>query len=426
MLKGMLMEFLLPLSTPIIALKGICVASSLALMLSGLADIIPMWTSKRVGAKSSTPYVVSLVDTAIGLWFSSMIGDDIGKALRALNLGLLAIYIGTFLRFGNTVAVGRASATAVGAIVAVVAGLLAGVKSEAIRTDILGLMCTATAIAFAAAPLYDVFRTSNVAMISRPLAGALLVCASAWAVYGAVGTRNIWMVIPNAVNAVLAATQLGLSFASPWKTTATTGTTTTRAGAAHRETGRGAPGTATTTGVQTKGVATGTGTGTHVGQTKAASRGGGATGTGAGTTTATAMEHDDTVMDGRHGTGTTGTTGTTATTAMIYGPGDDSEKVGAVAAAGPISGDVLASAATRVDAQQGMAVPEHYHVHDEQMMMQGGGGSGGIRQRRGSTDGAITSPTKGSRRGSSPGPQAGLMGAGQPGSRRGTSPRRSP
>lgn len=412
MLKSMLMEFFLPLSTPIIALKGICVASSLALMLSGLADIIPMWTTKRVGAKRATPYVVSLVDTAIGLWFSSMIGDDIGKALRGLNLVLLAFYIGTFLRFGNTVGVGRATVSAMGAIAAVVAGLLAGVKSEAIRTDILGLMCTATAIAFAAAPLYDVFRTRNAAMISRPLAGALLVCACAWATYGAVGTRSIWMVIPNAVNAILAATQLGLSIASPWKATATT---TSRAGVAHRETGRVTTGTAT--GVKAKGATTGTSTGIQAGQTKAASRGGGhggASHTGTtGTTSATSMEHDDTIMDGRHGTGTTGTGG-----GIIYGQGD--EKVGAVAAAGPISGDVLASAATRVDAASGIAQGTEHR--NEQVMMQG---SGGIGQRRGSTDAAITSPTKG-RRGSSPGPQAGLMGAGQPGSRRGTSPRRSP
>lgn len=409
------MELLLPLSKPIVALKGVCVATSLALMLSGLADVIPMWKTKRVGAKSSTPYVVSLVDSAIGLWFSKSIGDDIGMTLRGLNLVLLAVYIGTFLRFGDTVGVGRASVSALGAIAAVVAGLLAGVKSETIRTDILGLMCTATAIAFAAAPLWDVFRTRNTAAISRPLASALLVCACAWAVYGAVGTCSIWMVIPNVVNAVLAATQLGLSFASPWKVTG----------------GSGARGAGATGGMKTTGTGTGTGKGSHVGgaqhhearrggagsgghvttagQTKATSRHGGAN---ANMPQAQAGMHQDEAMTGKTDSG------------MIHRHDDaaTSEMVGAVAAAGPVSGDVLASAATSVDASsaQGVVSPSGGMRHDDEQVH-----GQGIRQRRGSTDG-IVSPTKGGRRGASPGASAAttVTQGSQPGMRRGTSPRR--
>jgi drug/metabolite transporter (DMT)-like permease len=46
------------------------------------------------------------------------------------------------------------------------------------------------------------------------MSGMLLVCATAWALYGTV-LKNIWMVIPNAINSLLALLQVSLFLAFP-------------------------------------------------------------------------------------------------------------------------------------------------------------------------------------------------------------------
>jgi solute carrier family 50 protein (sugar transporter) len=167
--------------------------------------------------KSIVPYCAMLVDNCVGLWFSYLIGDAISVQLRLLGLLLNASYLAVLVAYappGQRTPAVRTLGLALAGLAAFYAVMSGWVPAKA-RPDILGLVNTGTALAFASSPLADisgVLKARDASSIPFAMASALTVCASSWATYGVI-TRNIWMVIPNVLNALIGGAQVGLSLA---------------------------------------------------------------------------------------------------------------------------------------------------------------------------------------------------------------------
>lgn len=208
------------------ALQTICMVSSLFLMGSGVPEVLlPVMKNKAIPAgKTHVPYVAMLVDTVIGILFTWTIQDRLGLSLRSFSLVLTMAYVGAFWGFNShegkkkmwgdlTMAV-TALTGVLGAIFLYTSG--AKTSSHALRGELLGILGTLSAIGFAASPLADiktVLQKRDASSIPRIMVTVLLVCASSWALYGWIVLKNNWVVLPNTVNAVLAAAQLALSLA---------------------------------------------------------------------------------------------------------------------------------------------------------------------------------------------------------------------
>jgi len=217
-LQSSLPPWLAVVATPLGALKVVCAVSSLLLMFSGAFDLLPVVRNKSAGSKSHMPFMAMLLDTFVGLWFSRLINDNIGSALRAVGLFLVLVYIAImYLYSDNPQRVVRHSLAVIATFGAIAAGLILLVPTREARSNILGMINTATAIGFAASPLTEigtVLRTRSAASIPQAMVTLLTICASSWAVYGLV-LSNVWMVLPNAVNAVLGALQVALTLLYP-------------------------------------------------------------------------------------------------------------------------------------------------------------------------------------------------------------------
>jgi uncharacterized protein with PQ loop repeat len=165
--------------------------------------------------KSIVPYCAMLLDNCAGLWFSTLIGDVLSVRLRLtgllLNLAYLAVMITFAPRRGEAV---RKVALTVGAMVAFYAAMSGWVPPK-VRPDVLGLVNTGTALAFASSPLAgirDVLKRRDASSIPFAMVATLTLCATSWATYGVV-LGNVWMVIPNVCNAVIGGAQVALSLA---------------------------------------------------------------------------------------------------------------------------------------------------------------------------------------------------------------------
>lgn len=159
------------------------------------------------------PFAFMLLDNAVGLWFSHLIGDDIGRTLRSCSIFLCLCYIGVLVAYAPQPAATAAPAAAAFAAASTLYFLLRSyVPDQAAQADFLGLVNTGTALAFAASPLATistVLSTGDASSLPATMLTVLLVCASSWATYGMV-LANKWMIIPNAINALLAGLQVGV------------------------------------------------------------------------------------------------------------------------------------------------------------------------------------------------------------------------
>jgi uncharacterized protein with PQ loop repeat len=130
-----------------------------------------------------------------------------------LNVAYLSIMIAFAQRRSESV--GRLVATC--ALFAAYYAALTVAVPRSQWTDVLGLTGTLTAVAFAASPLADVarmLRVRDASSIPLPMVSMLALCATSWAVYGAL-LANVWMVVPNVLNAAIAGAQTALALALP-------------------------------------------------------------------------------------------------------------------------------------------------------------------------------------------------------------------
>jgi Sugar efflux transporter for intercellular exchange len=248
-------------------LQAVCMCSSLFLMGSGIPEVLlPSIKSRSIPhGKSVLPYVAMLVDTVTGMFFTKAIGDGLGFSLRSLSLVLTVAYLAAFGLFAS----GEVRQKMVGQLVMAGTGLTAAMTSlylftssaklawlpggthhgAAMRAEILGLMGTITAIGFAASPLADIKKVlknkvrsvgtnwpcslplaqlrcsvgvapssillQDASSIPRIMMTVLLICATSWALYGALYLKNMWVVVPNVINAILAFVQLALAAVFP-------------------------------------------------------------------------------------------------------------------------------------------------------------------------------------------------------------------
>lgn len=191
------------------------------------------------------PFLVMLIDNYIGLIFSYRIHDTLGLRLRLLGTGLNIMYLFTLmyrilLLPSTTSTIGRRSTTIHNndtdmdtvknnpIILFIITHIVAGILLYSVhdKIDILGIVNTLTSIGFAISPLTSlpvILRTQNTDALSFSMTVALEFCAVSWMIRG-IQLQQIWMIFPNALNAVIAACQLFLMYR--YRRT-TTGTVTT-------------------------------------------------------------------------------------------------------------------------------------------------------------------------------------------------------
>ena len=235
----------------------IAVFSSLTLMFSGIPElydineILPSIILDKLSIRSLSsstsnplqrtrttnlllPYLVMLIDNYIGLSFSYLIKDYLGFSLRLLGTTLNLIYIITIIyRCLDMSLVDRSSsskqkmvffsneyANYFPVIYFIITHIIAFTllysiyNKDTINKQIyyLGILNTLTAISFAVAPLLKVstiIRTKNATSLSFPTSLALDFCAVSWMIRG-IQLKQLWIIFPNALNAILATGQLYL------------------------------------------------------------------------------------------------------------------------------------------------------------------------------------------------------------------------
>jgi hypothetical protein len=84
-------------ATMLSVLQLVCVASSVALMCSGLPDAWRMWRAKSSFGKAFPAFAMMLLDNLIGVWFARLVGDELGHALRVAGTALAALYVVVYL-----------------------------------------------------------------------------------------------------------------------------------------------------------------------------------------------------------------------------------------------------------------------------------------------------------------------------------------
>lgn len=201
----------------LLALRSVCVASSLALMSAGVPEVARIVAT---GTSSGVPleqYLAMGVDAAVGWAAAAGAGDTLGLALRSLSLLLVACYWGVIVVYAPSPAAPARRVARTVAGIAAFAGGVAALVPRARIPSVLGVANVATAAAFAAAPLRGLramLARKDASAIPPRMAAAVLVCSVAWGLYGA-ALGSGWLVAPNALNAGLGALQLGLALAYP-------------------------------------------------------------------------------------------------------------------------------------------------------------------------------------------------------------------
>lgn len=179
-------------------------------------DMLAVLRRRSVVGVPIIPYAAMLLDNLVGYWFAQLIGDMLGLSLRSIALGVCAFHISVLMLSSNFSLKTAAPILVAGALFAVICLTVTTFpKTDAQRSDILGLVNTVTALAFAASPLLgirNVIATRDASSIPFATASMLTICACSWAAYG-VCLNNIWMIIPNSINAVLGAAQVALCIA---------------------------------------------------------------------------------------------------------------------------------------------------------------------------------------------------------------------
>jgi len=200
---------------PLAALKVTCVSTSIALMASGAPAAVAMWRTQSLGAAGVLPLALMWLDNVIGIWFSALVDDGLGGALRVAATVLATAYLAVYFAVADP-ARRRADAPVALACVASPALLFASFRTLAWPSEVvvnaLGLINTLTAVAFASSPLAGirtVLKERDASSIPLAMVATLAVCAAAWGLYGAV-LGSGWMIAPNALNFALAAMQLAL------------------------------------------------------------------------------------------------------------------------------------------------------------------------------------------------------------------------
>ncbi|RYG51915.1 hypothetical protein EON67_02390 [archaeon] len=184
-------------------------------------DIMPVVRARSAGTKPILPYCAMLLDNVVGYVFSTHIHDTMSVTLRSISIALAVVYIGIMIMLAPT-ADARRSAVAT-AVTALLLAISIPVSVYRLLTDAdaqqsaLGAVNTLTAIMFAAAPLASirtVLATRDASSLPFTTISMLTVCAASWAVYGVI-LRNVWIVAPNVMNAILAGVQLALCLLFP-------------------------------------------------------------------------------------------------------------------------------------------------------------------------------------------------------------------
>jgi uncharacterized protein with PQ loop repeat len=195
------------------ALQLVCVVSSFSMIISGIPDMLAVLKRRSTVGVPIIPYAAMLLDNLVGYWFAQLIGDMLGLSLRSIALGVCAFHISVLMLSSNFSLKTAAPILGAASIFAVICLAVSTFpKTDAQRSDILGLVNTVTALAFAASPLLgirNVIAQRDASSIPFATASMLTICACSWAAYG-VCLNNIWMIIPNSINAVLGAAQVAL------------------------------------------------------------------------------------------------------------------------------------------------------------------------------------------------------------------------
>jgi solute carrier family 50 protein (sugar transporter) len=173
-------------------------------------DAFKFLSAKNTGGRSIVQYCAMLIDNLVGIWFSTVIGDTMGLKLRYMGTVLNLFYLYVMLKLSRKRSKDlQLLGLTVGAFAVYAATLVFAVPQSAWR-DILGATGMLASIAFAASPLAEVktvLKTGDASSIPFNTVAVLAVCAVSWATYGTL-LKNIWMIIPNAVNAALATFQV--------------------------------------------------------------------------------------------------------------------------------------------------------------------------------------------------------------------------
>lgn len=140
------------------AVRGSCIATTLFMALSGVPDVAAVARAGTTGSKPLLPYLLMLVDNAVGWAFSRLTGDDLSVAFRTLSLVMVAVYLPVMIAHAPD---RRAAFNGLLATVATLAAYGAGVVALVPPKgwpDVLGATTTLTAVSFAASPLAGIRR----------------------------------------------------------------------------------------------------------------------------------------------------------------------------------------------------------------------------------------------------------------------------
>jgi hypothetical protein len=140
------------------AVRGSCIATTLFMALSGVPDVAAVVRAGTTGSKPLLPFLLMLVDNAVGWAFSRLTGDDLSVKFRSLSLAMVAVYLPIMVAYApDRRAAFNGLLSTVVALAAYYAGVVSLVPPKG-WPDVLGATTTMTAVAFAASPLAGIGR----------------------------------------------------------------------------------------------------------------------------------------------------------------------------------------------------------------------------------------------------------------------------